>query len=65
MSRMSDLDIEMQEMLERGSSVEDVASFFEVPIQWAEQAFANLLEQHYENHINDAWYDEQYELDME
>lgn len=75
MSRMSDLDIEMQEMLERGSSVEDVASYFEVPIQWAEQAFANLLQAHdelerdwdepYECEINDNWYDEQYELDME
>ena len=75
MSRMSDLDIEMQEMLERGASVEDVASFFEVPIQWAEQAFANLLQAHdelerdwdepYESEINDNWYDEQYELDME
>ena len=46
MSRMSDLDIEMQEMLERGSSVEDVANFFEVPISWAEQAFANLMQSH-------------------
>lgn len=64
MSRMSDLDIEMQEMLERGASVEDVASFFDVPVEWAEEAFANLLQSHQEQ-INDAWYDEQYELDME
>lgn len=64
MSRISDLDIEMQEMLERGSSVVDVAQFFEVPIEWAEQAFANLLEQHQEL-VNDNWYDQQYELDME
>ena len=33
MSRMSDLYTEMQEMLERGSSVEDVSDFFEVPVQ--------------------------------
>ena len=64
MSRMSDLDIEMQEMLERGSSVEDVAQFFEVPLEWVEQAFANLLEQHQEL-VNDNWYDQQYELDMD
>ena len=64
MSRMSDLDLAMQEMLERGSSVEDVAQFFEVPIQWAEQAFANLMQSHQEQ-FNDNWYDEQYELDME
>ena len=62
MSRMSDLDIEMQEMLERGISVEDVASFFDVPLDWVEQARANLLEQHYQDEINDAWYDEQFEL---
>jgi len=62
MSRMSDLDIAMQEMLERGSSIEDVASFFDVPLEWVEQALGNLLEQHYQDEINDNWYDEQYEL---
>ena len=61
MSRMSDLDIEMQEMLERGSSIEDVADFFNVPIDWAQEAFANLM-QAYQEQINDSWYDEQYEL---
>ena len=61
MSRMSDLDIEMQEMLERGSSIEDVADFFNVPIDWAQEAFANLMQAHKEQ-INDSWYDEQYEL---
>ena len=61
MSRMSDLDIEMQEMLERGSSIEDVADFFNVPIDWAQEAFANLMQAHQEQ-INDSWYDEQYEL---
>ena len=61
MSRMRDLDIEMQEMLERGASVEDVANYFEVPIQWAQEAFANLMQAHQEQ-INDSWYDEQYEL---
>jgi len=60
-SRMKDLDIEMQEMLERGSSVEDVASFFRVPITWAEEAFANLMQSH-QDQINDDWYDEQYEV---
>ena len=64
MSRMSDLDIDMQDLLERGASVEDVASYFEVPIQWAQEAFANLLQSHQEQ-FNDNWYDEQYELDME
>jgi hypothetical protein len=44
MSRMSDLDIEMQEMLERGSSVEDVASYFNVPIDWVYQARHHLYE---------------------
>jgi len=58
---MSDLDIEMQEMLERGSSIEDVADFFNVPIDWAQEAFANLM-QAYQEQINDSWYDEQYEL---
>lgn len=61
---MSDLDIAMQDLLERGASVEDVASFFDVPVEWAEEAFANLLQSHQEL-INDNWYDEQYELDME
>jgi len=62
---MSDLDIEMQTMLKCGASVEDVAWALNVPVEWAEQSFANLLEQHYEGEINDNWYDEQYELDME
>ena len=61
MSRMSDLDLDMQEMLERGSSIEDVANFFNVPIDWAQEAFANLMQAHQEQ-INDSWYDEQYEL---
>ena len=61
MSRMSDLDLDMQEMLERGSSIEDVADFFNVPIGWAQEAFANLMQAHQEQ-INDSWYDEQYEL---
>jgi hypothetical protein len=61
MSRMSDLDLDMQEMLERGSSIEDVADFFNVPIEWAQEAFANLMQAHQEQ-INDSWYDEQYEL---
>ena len=61
MSRMSDLDIEMQEMLERGSSIEEVVDFFNVPIDWAQEAFANLMQAHKEQ-INDSWYDEQYEL---
>ena len=61
MSRMSDLDIEMQEMLERGSSIEEVVDFFNVPIDWAQEAFANLMQAHQEQ-INDSWYDEQYEL---
>lgn len=61
MSRMSDLDIEMQEMLERGSSVEAVAEYFHVPVSWAEEAFANLMQSH-QDQINDDWYDEQYEV---
>jgi hypothetical protein len=66
MSRMSDLDIEMQEMLERGSSVEDVADYFNVPIDWVWQAYSNMLQAYAELWFdNDSWYDEQYELDME
>lgn len=61
MSRMSELDIEMQVMLESGASVEDVSWALNVPIEWAEQAYANLLESHQEQ-FNDNWYDEQYEL---
>lgn len=44
MSRMSDLDIEMQEMLERGVGIDDVATYFNVPIEWVWQAYANLLQ---------------------
>lgn len=64
MSRMSDLDIEMQAMLKCGASVEDAAWALNVPVEWAEEAFANLLQSHQEQ-FNDNWYDEQYELDME
>lgn len=44
MSRMSDLYIDMQEMLERGSSVEDVSDFFDVPVQWVQEALAGLMQ---------------------
>lgn len=44
MSRMSDLDIEMQEMLERGVAVDDVAAYFNVPVEWVWQSHANLLQ---------------------
>jgi hypothetical protein len=58
MSRMSDLDIEMQEMLERGVCIDDVAAHFDVPIEWVWQAYANLLQAYAE-----LWFDdEQYEL---
>ena len=41
---MSDLDIEMQEMLERGVGIDDVAAHFNVPIDWVWQAHANLMQ---------------------
>ena len=44
MSRMSDLYTEMQEMLERGSSVEDVSDFFEVPVEWVQEALAGIMQ---------------------
>ena len=44
MSRMSDLYTDMQEMLERGSSVEDVSDFFDVPVQWVQEALAGLMQ---------------------
>lgn len=55
MSRMSDLDIEMQEMLERGSSVEDVAAYFDVPLDWVWQAYGNMLQAYAE-----LWFDDSY-----
>lgn len=55
MSRMSDLDIEMQEMLERGSSVEDVAAYFDVPLDWVWQAYGNMLQSYAE-----LWFDDSY-----
>lgn len=44
MSRMSDLYTEMQEMLERGSSVEDVSDFFNAPIEWVQEALAGIMQ---------------------
>ena len=44
MSRMSDLYTDMQEMLERGSSVEDVSDFFNVPVEWVQEALAGLMQ---------------------
>ena len=44
MSRMSDLYTEMQEMLERGSSVEDVSDFFNVPVEWVQEALAGIMQ---------------------
>ena len=44
MSRMSDLYTDMQEMLERGSSVEDVSDFFNVPVEWVEEALGGLMQ---------------------
>lgn len=52
MSRMSDLDIEMQEMLERGVGIDDVAAYFNVPVEWVWQAHANLLQS-----LADLWFD--------
>jgi len=43
MGRMCDLDLEMQEMLERGVGIDDVAAYFNVPIDWVWQAHANRL----------------------
>jgi len=57
LSRMSDLDIEMQEMLERGVSIDDVASHFNVPIEWVWQSYANLLQASAE-----LWFDDSYEV---
>lgn len=54
---MSDLDIEMQEMLERGVSIDDVASHFNVPIEWVWQSYANLLQASAE-----LWFDDIYEV---
>jgi len=60
---MSDLDIDMQELLQRGSSVEDVAAHLDAPIEWVWQAYANMLQAHAELWFdNDSWYDDQYEL---
>jgi len=44
MSRMSDLYTDMQEMLERGTSVEDVSDFFNVPVEWVQEALAGLMQ---------------------
>ncbi len=44
MGRMCDLDLEMQEMLERGVGIDDVAAHFNVPIDWVWQAHANLMQ---------------------
>ena len=44
MSRMSDLYTEMQEMLERGASVEDVSDFFNAPIEWVQEALAGIMQ---------------------
>jgi hypothetical protein len=41
---MCDLDLEMQEMLERGVGIDDVAAHFNVPIDWVWQAHANRLQ---------------------
>lgn len=63
MGRMSDLDIAMQEMLERGVCIDDVAAHFDVPIDWVWRAYSNLLQAHAELWFdNDSWYDEQYEV---
>jgi len=44
MGRMCDLDLDMQEMLERGFSIEYVADFFNVPIDWVYQARHHIYE---------------------
>ena len=44
MSRMSDLYTDMQEMLMGGSSVEDVSDFFNVPVEWVQEALGGLMQ---------------------
>jgi hypothetical protein len=50
MSRMSDLHIEISEMLENGYDAEDTASCLGVPIEWvlaAQKGLANMSEMQY------------------
>ena len=44
MSRMSDLYTDIQEMLMGGTSVEDVSDFFNVPVEWVQEALGGLMQ---------------------
>jgi len=56
---MSDLNLEIQCMLESGASVGDTAWALNVPVEWVQKADCFYTRDF------DYWYDEHYELDME
>lgn len=59
---MKDVMIELMEEIERGQlSFRQIATKFNVPINWVDLANGELLQQ-YADELNDNWYDEQFEL---
>ena len=62
---MRDVIIGIQEDIERGLlTFQQIANKHRVPLDWVDIACGELM-QHYQDQINDNWYDEQFELNDE
>ena len=62
---MRDVIIGIQEDIEQGLlTFQQIANKHRVPLDWVDYVCGELM-QHYQDQINDDWYDEQYELNDE